>query len=94
MEMMSSCLELGKIKANLDVSIGEQIFDEAPVETGHASVVDGEAVRQQVFQLRIFDLRENFIDRFRPWAEDRGFESRQGVRYLGIHKCTAFISIT
>ena len=38
---------------HLDVPVGKQILRQGPVHSGHAGVVDGKAVRQQVLQLQI-----------------------------------------
>jgi hypothetical protein len=41
---------------HLNVPVGEQVLDERPVHAGHAGVMDGEAVRQQVLELVVLDL--------------------------------------
>lgn len=43
---------------NLDVSIGEQILHQRTVDSGHPGVVDGKAIRQQVFQLQVLHGRK------------------------------------
>jgi len=38
---------------DLDVAVGEELFDERAVDAGHAGVVDREAERQQVLEVAV-----------------------------------------
>lgn len=42
---------------NLDVSISKQILHQCTVHSGHTSVVDCKAIRQQILQLEVLDKK-------------------------------------
>lgn len=55
----------GRGHQHLDVAIGEQVLHQRTVHAGHAGVVDGEAVGQQVLQLQVL------VERARERKRDR-----------------------
>lgn len=49
----STPTKTGNTRTHLDVAVREQVLHQRAVRAGHAGVVDGEAVGQQVAQVRV-----------------------------------------
>lgn len=51
-----------KIKLNLQVAIGKQVLNEGTVNTSHASMMDCKTIRNQIPQIRVCYLKQNYAE--------------------------------